>query len=241
MNTIILFILIYLSYLLIWFTINLVAFFLAIVTKRPSVFGWISGISQLILWILNFLVGIWLLVFDVGLLMGGQILGAIIFFFIGIGAILSFINWLQIPFIFIAAYFSEKVGSTDFNENVASAEILDKDNRVMAKLEGDTTISVRLAKYFLVFYAFNLAFMFLYPDRRRSYGLTDFITSPFLQIIGGTLIIGIPYLVYHKIRYHTFLPEDKRYFFISVWKLALIVFSFLAAVLSVIFRAELAA
>lgn len=223
MNTLLLFVVVYIAYLVIWLIINTIIYFLAVAMKSSVLVNILMGIGTVGIYIFNFILGIGLLVFTFSLLLNGEILWFIVMIFFGMGLISGLLSYLQMPFLFVSGYFSEKIEKTDFKSDVVTGEILDEHNKVVGKVEGDTTISVRLARYFVAFYIFNLLSI-LTSSQPYPVGALDWITKPFFQIASSTLIFGIPYIIYHKIRHKTFFPEDKRYFFIKVWKICLYIF-----------------
>lgn len=156
--------------------------------------------------------------FGISLFLDHQYLWLFVYIIIGYSIAGWLFNVVTIPFLLIQTYFATKLESFNFIEDIERAEILDENNRVVGVSEGDNTVSTRLAKYFVAFYILNLVCMIIFPEENKLYKWGDYLVTPFLQIIGGTLIIGIPYLIYHKIRYKTFFPFDKRYFYIKVWK-----------------------
>lgn len=223
MNTFILLIVIYVAYILTWLTINFVFYFFSIALKKKSILTALTTLSVIALNIFNFLIGVSIFWLAISLLLNREFLWLIVLIFFGAGLIGGFMSYLQMPFVFITAYFTSKLEDMDFNENIASAEILDEDNKVVGKIEGNTAISVKLAKYFVAFFALNLISMVLIPEEGRAYGFLDYLTTPATQVFGGTLFVGIPYAIYHRVRHKSFFSKDKRYFFIQVWKLCLII------------------
>ncbi len=230
MNAFIIIVVVYIAYIFTWLTINSVFYFFSIALKKKGILTALATLSLIGLYILNFLVGIGLFWWAISLLLNGEFLLFIALIFFGIGLISGLISYLQMPFVFITAYFANKLEDVDFNEDIATAEILDKDNKVVGKIEGNTAVSIRLAKYFVAFFALNLASMIFFPAQGRAYGVLDYLTTPATQVFGGTLFVGVPYAIYHKIRHKSFFSKDKRYFFIQVWKLNLIVFGALEIV-----------
>ncbi len=224
MNGLLITLLIYLSYLFIWFSINLIAYFCSLAFKKQSILAAVNGISFIILIIFNWAVGIGLFLYSVSLLLNGEILRFVLMILIGIGMYQGFIAYLQLPFVFVSEYFTSKIGKLNFKEVITGAEIQASNSSIVKTIDPGTRLSVQMARYFLVFYTFNLIMMIISPAERVGVYGAGYITKPLLQIVGGTIIIGLPYTIYHKLRFKSFLPKDKRYFFISVWKLSLIIF-----------------
>jgi hypothetical protein len=224
MNYLILAVIVYLAYLFTWLMINLVFYFFSLAFKKRAILNTLTGLGIVALYIFNLLTGVSLLWLAISLLLDSQFLWFFIMIMFGIGLIAGILNVLQAPFIIITSYFTEKIEKVDFKENTVTAEILDKDNKVVGKVEGSTTVSTRLAKYFVSFFLLNLISIFLFPEDGVKLAPLDYIVKPAMQVIGGTLIFGIPYGIYRLIRYKRFFPEDKRYFYIQVWKINLIIF-----------------
>lgn len=225
---------IYLGLLITWFIINLVLYFLAVVLKKRVFINAVYGLSAIVMILVNTIISLLIFIYMIILLFDGQWLQFILLFFIGGALIKGFFSFIQFPFVIISGYFSEKVGKLDFNENIEKAEIIDEKGKVVGVSEGNTTITRRLAMYFLLFYSLNIISELLgQSPESKYYGLRWFIETPFTQIIGGTIMIGIPYIIYHKLKYKSFFPSDKRYFFIQVWKLNLIIFGVLVLLLTI--------
>jgi len=225
MNTIYIIIAIYLSYLILWLVINLLAYFISLAFKKPSILAVVNSISFFVVSLLNWGIGLALFVYAISLLFQGEILWFLFMIIIGISVLTWLLNLIQFPFYFISAYFMEKIDTFDFEE-VKNSDIIHASNTFNFKsTDANTHLSIRAAKYFLIFYMLNLSSLLVEQfTGGEKYGLIGLIELPFIQIISGTLIIGIPYSIYHKLRYKRFLPKDKRCFFISVWKLSLIIF-----------------
>ncbi len=226
MEGVLIFIAGYVIFLFFWLLFVLLFFALSFIFKKNLVtipvgitylisFGiqlYIFGYSIYLLWqiISN---GEWLLLV-LAFVFGGFI----------IGLWQTIYSFLLAPFIVLATYFLEKVEDTDFGENITAAEILDKDNNVVGVIEGETTIKVRLAKYFLAVYALPLASLLIFPVEREGLAPIDYFTKPFFQIISLTMIVGIPYGIFRKIKRKSFFTKDKRYFLIQTWKIGLYIF-----------------
>jgi len=234
MSEILILIIVYLAYLFVWFVINLLAYFISLTLKKRAIIEGLASTSVIVVYILDFIIGLLLLWWAISTLLAGQFLLFLFLIIFGIGLISAFFGYLQLPFVFVSGYFSEKIGQLDFKEDVATAEILDEQDRVVDIIEGDTIISIRLAKYFLAFYGLNLIALIIFPAEREGLLLLDYITKPFTQIIGGTIIVGLPYSIYHRVRHKSFFPKDKRYFLIQVWKLSIYIFGAFAALVFIL-------
>lgn len=215
----------YLSLVFLWFVINTICYFFSIALKKPTISNTVSGLSVFLLYLLNFLIGIYLLIYSLFLLINGEFLWFLLYIFIGIGIFSWVIGLLQLPFTFIASYYMTKIEDFNFVEDIATAEVLDANNKVVSIIEGDTTISVRLAKYFSGLFMFNLISLLLGPERDTYVNnWSDYLIKPFIWILSYSVIVGIPYLVFRRIKYKRWLPEDIRLFFISVWRITLYIF-----------------
>jgi len=178
-----------------------------------------AGLAYIVYYIFNFLLGIGLIWFGILLLINREFLWFIIYLFIGASIISFIINLLQFPFIFLTNYFSYKIQERDFDDDIATAEIIGEKGKVIKRIEGDTAILVRLAKYFVLLYILNFASVFLNPEKIATWRWGDYILWPFLWLISQAVVVGILYIIYHKIRFKLFFPEDKRHFFIQVFKI----------------------
>lgn len=212
---------VYLGYLIIWVIIVSLAYFLSLLIRKSYPISFISGLSQIAVYILFTIFGIWALVYSIQLLVSFRWLELFIMGFIGFGIIAGLLNILTLPFYGIPLFFQEKISETDFGEDIERAEILDKKGKVLKVIEGETAIKRNIAKYFIAFFSLNLLSIFIFPTKGEHLLALDYITKPFFQVIGGTFIFGLPYLIYHRVKYKSFFPEDKRYFFINTWKLSL--------------------
>lgn len=216
--------LMYLSIVFLWFVINTVGYFFSIALNKPAISNTISGLSVLLLYLLNFLIGIYLLVYSISLLLNGEFLWFLFYIFIGFGLFSWMVGLMQLPFTFIASFYMTKIESFNFVENIATAEVLDSNNKVVSIIKGDTTISIRLAKYFSSLYVFNLFSLVLGPEREFYVNnWSDYLTKPFLWILSYSVIVGLPYLIFYRIKHKNWLPEDRRLFFISVWRITLFI------------------
>lgn len=234
MKEILILIIVYIGYLFVWFAVNLLAYFASLAFRKKTIIGGLAGISVLASYLLSFIIGIIVLIWMISVLLEGQILLFLLLLLFGGGLIISLIMFLQTPFVAIPMYLAEKTEKIDFEESVVEAEILDKDDRVIGKTEGETAISVRLAKWFLAIYGLGIINIIIFPVEREGLMRGDYLTKPFLQIISTTVIVGLPYGIYRKLKYKAFFPEDKRYFLIQVWKLSIYIFGSLAALVFIL-------
>ncbi len=224
LSNILIVLIIYLVYLLVWFILNLLAYFLSLVFKTKKILGFFVGAAAVLYYIFTFLLGLYLLWIIISLLLSGLLLWFFIMLFFGIFVIYGIVGFLQAPFVLIPTYFLEKIEKANFGENIVVGEILDKDNKIIDVSEGETSLKIRFAKYFLAIYALNLTSLIIFPVEREGLAPFDFITKPFFQIISLTLIVGIPYGISRKIKRKAFFTKDKRYFLIKTWKIALYIF-----------------
>lgn len=223
MKTLLIVLIAYLSYLLTWFTINLLAYYISIVFKKKIVLTSVLGLTFLIIVFLEWGISGLLVFYAISLLFGGKFLAFILLVFFGIGLVQIGLNYIKMPFIVISYYFLDKLEDYDLDEQIERGEILDEKGRVIGVVEGESSINSRLAKYFLLLYIVSLLDIILWPDIGKSYLWGDFIVTPFLKIISATIVFGPFYAVYHKIKFQSFLPKDKRYFLINTWRLSLVV------------------
>lgn len=236
MENILLFILGYLVLIIFWIVLVLLFYFLSFISKKnlvsiPVGFTYILSIAIQFMLIGYALYTLWQIVSnrEWWLLILAFVFGSFI-----IGMWQAIYDLLLAPFKASAIYFLEKVEKTDFGENTVVGEVLDKDNKVINISEGETSLKTRFAKYFLLFYAFNLIYILIYPAERAGLAPFDFVIKPFFQIISSTILIGFPYGIYRKIKYKSFFTKDKRYFLIQVWKISLYIFIPLAIILFIV-------
>ena len=142
--------------------------------------------------------------------------------FIGIGIITQLLTLFQIPFMLITGYFEKKIESKELKENYVTAELLDDKGNVVQKLEDDTTISRRLAKFFLANYLLLLGSYYIFPNTENQ-GLISNALFSAIQVGVGAIFLGLFYVIYYRIKHGTFFPEDKRLLYISILKIELII------------------
>lgn len=223
MITNILFILlVYFAYIALWLVINIIAYSLSLVTKKKQIQNILSGISIGVIGILNFGIGISLLIFTISLFLKGEILWFIVMIFIGYKIITQFLALLQIPFILITGYFEEKIENIEFDEDYVTAEVLDESGNVLEKLEDDTVISRRLAKFFLANYLLLLGSYYIFPNYENK-GLISNVLFSAIQVGVGAIFVGLFYVMYYRIKYGVFFPKDKRLLYISILKIELVI------------------
>ncbi len=230
MKTFLIIIIIYLSYFLLWFIINLLAYYISIVFKKKTILAAIFGLSYLVVDFIEWGILGLLIFYAIHFLFSGKFIAFILLFFFGIGLTQRFLNLIKLPFIMISYYFLNKLANFDFNEQVERGEILDEKGRVIGIIEGESSLNTRLAKYFLLLYIVNLSEIILFPEVRKGFMWGDFIATPFFKIISAIIIFGTLYSIYHRIKYQSFLPQDKRYFLINTCRLILIVYGALYGV-----------
>lgn len=219
---------------MIWYVANAVIYYLSIALKKPVIFESFLTVSLLFLWLYYTVIGIFLFLIGISLLLNRQFLWLVIYIFIGSSIIGWFFSIIQMPFLFIQSYFATKLENFNFEDNTLEGEVLDKNNKIIGKTESDSAISIRLARYFILFYLINFV-LIIFPKSNAFYQWSDYLVTPFLQIIGDTIIIGVPYAIYHKIRYKNFMQSDKRYFLIKIWKTWVII-SVILVILTLIQR-----
>jgi len=227
MNNIILLIVAYILYLLLWFVINLVFYFVSMAFRKPQIYNVITGVSMLVVYLLNFIVGLGMLVFGISLLLDKEFLWFLFYFFIGATLISWIFSIVQFPFIAIASYFSEKIEEKDFDEEVVANEIINKKGEIVKKTEGDVAVSSRVAKYFIVLYFINLLPLFLFSAEREGTTWDAYILKPFSGVVLTTILLGVPYGIYNKFKEKLFFTKDKRYFFIKIWKVGIYIYMIL--------------
>lgn len=222
--SLIVFALIYLSIVFIWFILNTLVYFFSLAFKTERIFSSFTSLGMIIYYLLSLAIGIGIFAYMIYLLLNGEFLWLLIMFFAGIGLILMFLNFLQIPFIAIPAFYLSKIEGKDFNENVVEAEILDAEGKVIGKTEGDIQTSRRLAIYFLLNYFLLFIYIYIFPSEdQKQNGFFDNIIFAFLQVLVGVLFVSIPYAIYRKLRYKK-IWEDKRIFFSQVLKISIIIY-----------------
>lgn len=231
MNQIIILVVVYVSYLLIWGLICLLSFALALVFKKPAIMHAVTGITQLIVGLLNFLIGGWLLIYAFSLLFSGQILWFIVMIFIGIGIVTWFLSLIQMPFTIIPMLFSQKIEDIEKESDVVKVEILDEHHKVVGVIEGEKAIDRRLAIYFIVVYGLNLLSIFMSPTGNSDYLWGDYLLSPFLWIISEVLFFGFIIGIYQKIRRGKFFYPRKKVFLVTTLKINAIILVILSTLL----------
>jgi hypothetical protein len=230
MENILIVIFVYLGYLILWSLICLLAFTLSLILKKPSIMHIVSGISTVIVYLLNFLIGIGLLIYVGSLLFSGEFLWFIIMLFVGISVVTWLLSLLQMPFILIPSYFAEKAESIEGEEDVVKGEVLDEHHKIIAVTEGEKDISRRLAIYFVAVYGLNLLSLFMNRQDYPTYMWGDYLLSPFLWVVSQIVFFGLIIGIYFKIRKGKFFHPRKKVFLISVLKvttIVLIIFSIL--------------
>lgn len=128
MTNVLIAVLIYLSFLFLWFVVNLIAYFLSVALKKKTIMVSIFALTMIVQIVVSWGIGIGMLVWLATLLFSGQIIPFLLLLFLGAGFIMAFLEWLRMPFGAIPAMFAEKVDRFDFEEREARAEILDKDD-----------------------------------------------------------------------------------------------------------------
>lgn len=229
------FVLIYISIVFFWFVVSTLAYFFALIFKKTAVVSFVTGVGLIIQYIANLVLGLLLIWQGITYLIHGEILQLVVYILIGAGLISWLYGFLQLPFTLITTYYIDRIERLDFNEDIATAELLDEKGKVIKKIEGDTSISIRMAKYFIALYLLNLLTMFISQSKPETgYKWADYITLPFVWIISSSLILGIPYLLIHKIRHKQWFTDDKRLFFTTLWKFNFYIYAVIGALIYII-------
>lgn len=218
-NTLILFLVAYVLYILIWGVINIVAYFLSIALKKPAIHQALNALAAIIAFIFNFLLGIWLLWIGIELFIDGKYLIFFLYFLFGSSIALWVINILQLPFYGISGYFSAKIDEFDSRHNTEiEYEVLSKDGKVINTVSKDLESSSKMARYFIFLYFLNLLPLLLFSIEREGLTWDAYILKPFSGVVFISAITGIPYGIYNKIKSLPFFTKDKRDFFTNIWK-----------------------
>lgn len=204
----------YFGSLLVWSIICLLTFSISFVFKVPVLMKGLSGIASFVYGILQFIIYIYLLIN----IWGYGFLWFIFMIFIGLSLFSTLINLLQIPFVIIPAYFLVKLENLDNEEDVVRAEVIDNKGNIIDIIEDDTSINKRLVKYYLGLYFILLLGILIFPVERQTTLWWEYITRPFFQSLSGTLFFGIIYGLYRKIKFKSVFTQDKRLFFIKLWR-----------------------
>lgn len=220
----------YVGYLLIWFVLNLVAYFLSLAFKSPKILQVFVSIAGIIYYVFSFILGIYLLWFTISLLLSGEILWFILMLLFGGSIVFGIIGFLQMPFIFIPSYFLTKIEDTNLKEDVEKGEILDEKEKVVGITESETSSKRRVAIWFLTAYFINLFSLLLNKKDYPGYLWGDFITTPFLWVLSQILFFGILLSLYYKIRKGRFFYNGKKYFLGNTLRLGSIVFFILTII-----------
>jgi len=218
MNTFIIFLVAFISYLVFWFALNVLAYFISIVFKSKKPIQMVTGLGMVILYLLNFAIGIWMIWIGLNMLFEGEIFWLIVYILIG-ASILSYIfSFIQMPFIFITVYFSEKIEDIDFNETATRVDILNEKGEIVARTERGSESLSRMAMYFVILYGLNLFHaLFISPDT-ESVGWGFYIVNPFSGVVFMSLVTGVPYGIFNKINNKPFFTRDKKDFFVDIWR-----------------------
>jgi len=220
MNTLLLLLIIYLVYLLIWLVVNVVVYSISVAFNLPKAYEWLVKLSVAVLYLLNFIIGIGLLWYGVILFLSGQFFWLVLYFFIGISLISTLLSVSQWPFVIITAFLSEKLEKKDFYDESTN---ISKRSKASKLKEKDLKISIKVAKYFLALYFLNVSYFLIFPIEREDVSWGGFIIKPFFAVIMFSIVFGIPYGIYRKIKYGRFFQKDKRIFFTKIFKSSFIV------------------
>lgn len=205
----------YLAYLILWGVVCTLAYSLTLIFKKKSIMEWFVSVASIIANIINFIVGIWLLIYTFSLLTSGEFLWFLAMIFFGIGLVTQVFSVLQLPFYAIPVYFSHILEQADMNEDIVIGEILDENNNVIGTTEeGEFSKNRKLALYFSVAYLLNLLSLYLNQGDYPGYKWGDYILTPFLWLFSQVIFLGIFVVIINKIR--------KRKFFYNGFKSTLI-------------------
>lgn len=231
MNNVLILVLVYISYLIIWGVVNLIAFTLSLVFKRPQITKVVSSLSQVVYYLLSFGLGIGILIFTISLLLSGQIFYFILMLIIGISIVTGAFSLLQMPFLLIPTFFESKLEAIESEPDFEKAEILDKDNKIISVIEPEKGLNRKLALYFIFVYFLNLFSLIKNRSEYPNYLFGDYIVSPFLWTLSTTLFFGVIIGIFNLIRHKKFFFPRKKIFLIKVLKTSTIVL----AILTVLF------
>jgi hypothetical protein len=218
----------------VWGVLNLIVYFISVVTDSMKPVKTISGFTYIAIVIYQILIWIWLIYIGVQLFMSGQWIFLILYVLIGYGFVATIFGMFQAPFILIPAYFEEKAEGKSKEEEIETAEVLDEEGNVVTKLEGEKTMSKNLARSFLMLYGINLFALILFPVEREGLVAIDYLMRPFYWMITPTLVVGLIYGIYRKIKHKNFFTEDKRHFFTDVWKYSFYIYAVFTGLLFVV-------
>jgi hypothetical protein len=231
MSTLGLGIVVYVAYLLLWVVVNFLVYFISIFFKRPAIYQTLAGISIVVAYIANFLIGLALLWYGITLILDGRFLAFVFYFLIGSTIATFLIKIIQVPFYIITGYLSERLDEKNFDTIDAELVEDDESDSVVKK---DMKNSEELAKYFLLLYGIQILSYFIGENPRDGLRWGDFILQPFFGIVSFTLLIGIPRGVYSKLRHGVFFGGDKWDFLVRVWRIVFYIFLILTILLIVI-------
>lgn len=204
-------IIVYLVYLLLWGVVCTLAYSLTLIFKRKSILEWFVGIATLVAHIINFVIGIWLLIYTFSLLFDGQILWFLAMIFFGIGLVAQVFSILQLPFFAIPAYYSHKIEHTNMDEDIVIGEIIDENNKVVGTTEeGTFSKSRRLALYFSIAYLLNLFSLYLSQEDYPGYKWGDYILTPFLWLFSQVIFLGIFVGIINKLKRQKFFHNGFK-------------------------------
>lgn len=213
MQSVLVFIFIYLIYLLTWATICFIGYLISIVMQKIVVMKAIYGLSTAVVYILYFLIGIYCLIIAWNLLFSNFIY-FLLFVFFG-GAIIGIVmNFITMPFLLISGYFVELL------ENKFTPEDTKKISKKSNKSEKETiTLSVLLLMSYFITLIYNVTI----GSINQSYSWIGHILGPVL-LIGIFIIISlIVGGLYNMVRHEKFYPKGKKRTIINTLKVYIII------------------
>lgn len=217
MESILIFVISYISLIFIWLVFSTILFALSFILKKN-----LSVIPVGVTYILSFIIQWGLIIYAIYILWQfishGEWIALIVALVLGgfiIGWWQLIYDLLLMPFLASATYFLNKIENTDFKDNTLTGEVVDDKGHVIKVVESDLAVSKRLAMWFLIAYALNLFSLIINRGDYPTYKWGDFVTTPFLWIISYTIFFGIFLGLYYKLRKGKFFYNGKKYFLAS--------------------------
>jgi len=138
-----------LSYISLWFVINLVIYYLSIFTKKKVILETFHTVSNIFLYIYNIIFSISLFWIGIELFKNREYFWLIFYIFVGSNILGGLFGIITIPFIFVQTYFATKLEGHKLDDGIIEAEILNEKGKVIGITEGDSVINRKLSGYFL--------------------------------------------------------------------------------------------
>lgn len=211
LNEIFIFIIFYLGYVLIWGIVNLIAYALTLAVNKPAIMHAVTGVSFLAFALLGWMIGLSVFWYMITLLFSGQFLWFIFMLFFGVSLFMGVIGLLQMPFILVSGYFTEKV------ENMPTKEIIDG-NTIVIEGDSDDTVNSQLATYFLIVYIINLLSVLINTEDYPMWQWGDYIAWPVIWVFTQAAFWGVIVGIYMKLRYGKFWYPTKKKMMITTLK-----------------------